>query len=424
MLIGVIADDFTGASDIGITLAKGLAGEGGLKTALFLETPDKPAGDDIDVGVVALKSRSLPAEDAVAQSLAACEWLLRQGCRQILFKYCSTFDSTPQGNIGPVAEALADKLGVKGVVVCPSFPDMGRTLYQGHLFVYQTLLNESGMQHHPLTPMTDPDIRRVLAAQSQGQPGFIPWQVVQQGAAAIHAALEERARQGTSLVVVDAITNEDLVTISAACADERLITGGSAIAQGLPHNFISRGVAQGSLPVRVQATGKGAILVGSCSRTTLKQIQYHAKHHPVCQIDVEAILNNRISQDKLVNFIVENSGKAPLLYTSSIDNLVNELQERYGREKVAGTIENFFSALAVRLVASGIRRIVVGGGETSGAVVKGLNLASLIIGEEISKGVPALVTSGIEEPLGLALKSGNFGGEDFFSVALDALGHD
>lgn len=422
MLIGVIADDFTGASDIGVTLAKGLGHEGGVKTALFMGIPSTAAHPDIIAGVVALKSRSLPVEEAIGQSLAACDWLLGQGCRQVVFKYCSTFDSTPAGNIGPVAEALAQKLGARGVVVCPAFPDMGRTLFQGHLFVADKLLNESGMEHHPLTPMTDGDIRRWLALQSRHGQGHIPWQQVQQGDGVIRDALAAHARQGNWLVTVDAITNRDLITLGSACADARLITGGSAIAQGLPHNFIQRGEARGSLPATVNVNGKGAILVGSCSKMTLRQIDYHARHHAVLQIDGEDLVQGRISMATLTSFVEENQGRAPLIYTSGNIERVNALQARYGRAAVANAIESFMAGLAVALVNGGVRRLVVGGGETSGAVVKGLNLESVVIGAEISTGVPALLALWGQEGLGLALKSGNFGQEDFFSVALEALG--
>ena len=211
MLLGCIADDFTGASDLANTLAKA-----GMATMQFVGVPEGPAPADCEAGVVALKSRTIPAAEAVAQSLAACEWLLAQGCRQILFKYCSTFDSTPEGNIGPVAEALIARLGAEVAVVCPVFPATGRTLYQGHLFVNGVLLNESGMQNHPLTPMTDPDIRRWLARQTKGEVGLVPFSVVRQGSAAIAGALAEEANAGRRLAVVDAVADDDLVAIGGA----------------------------------------------------------------------------------------------------------------------------------------------------------------------------------------------------------------
>ncbi len=422
MLIGVIADDFTGASDIGVTLASGLPGEGGLKTALYMGVPDGPAGQDIGAGVIALKSRSWPASQAIAQSLQACEWLLAQGCRQIVFKYCSTFDSTDQGNIGPVAEALAEKLSARGVVVCPSFPAMKRTLYQGHLFVNDQPLNESGMENHPLTPMTDADIRRVLARQSQQPQGFIHWQQVQEGSEAIHRLLQQQAEQQKCLVIVDAISEDDLLTIARACQDAPLLTGASAIARGLPHNFIARGEAEGQIAESFSVQGKGAILVGSCSRMTLKQIEHHRKHYAVLPLDVEQIIQGKAEHQELLDFVADNQQRMPLIYTSGDAARVKELQQQYGREEVSQAIEQFFARLAPKLVKAGVRRLVVGGGETSGAIVTGLAIRSVVIGAELSTGVPALLASDDNGPLGLALKSGNFGGEDFFAHALASLG--
>src|SRR5688572_24418103 len=242
MLLGVIADDFTGASDIANTLANGRSG--GLRTTQFLGLPQRPAPGTCVAGVVALKTRSIAAAEAVSQSLAALRWLKEQGCRQFVFKYCSTFDSTPAGNIGPVGEALADALGAKGVPACPAFPAAGRTVYQGHLFVGDRLLSESSLRTHPLNPMTDPDIRRWLALQSRRAVGLVPHASVAKGAAAIRAALDESAGRGACLVIVDALTEGDLLAIAAACAGRPLLTGGSGIAMGLPQNFIAQGLAQ------------------------------------------------------------------------------------------------------------------------------------------------------------------------------------
>lgn len=421
MLIGVIADDFTGASDIGVTLTTGLPEEGGLRTALYIGVPEQAADPQIGAGVIALKSRSLPASEAIALSLQACDWLLASGCRQIVFKYCSTFDSTPQGNIGPVAEALARKLGTGGVVVCPAFPAMKRTLYQGHLFVNDQLLNESGMENHPLTPMTDADIRRVLARQSQHPQGYISWQQVQQGSDEISRQLKRLAEQQIGLVVVDAITDQDLLQIAGACADAPLLTGASAIARGLPHNFIRRGETAGEIAPQFSVSGKGVILAGSCSRTTLRQIDYHRQQYAVLPLDVEQIIRGDTDTAELLKFVDDNQQKYPLIYTSGDPAQVTALQQYYGREKVSQAIEQFFAALAVQLVGAGVRRLVVGGGETSGAIVSGLGIESLVIGAELSTGVPALRAKQGQITLGLALKSGNFGDEAFFSRALARL---
>lgn len=420
MLIGVIADDFTGASDIAVTLSKGIAGEGGLKTALYLGTPDNVEMSETEAGVIALKSRSIPAVEAVAQSLQACRWLLKQGCRQIVFKYCSTFDSTAKGNIGPVSEALATLLGVKAVPVCPSFPAMGRTVYQGHLFVHDKLLSESGMEHHPLTPMTDADIRRVLRKQSSSLPGHINLQTVHQGVEVLRQALHQSAARGDNLTVIDAISNDDLITIGQACANFRLLTGASGIAIGLPHNFIARGDAVGSSSTVPAIDGPEAILVGSCSGTTLSQIAEHAKSHPVMMVSVDDVMTDKIRPDHLIDFINKNQGKAPLVFTSGDKEDVVRAQKQYGRENVATTLDALFGTTAKQLVNSGVRRLVVGGGETSGAVVSALNLGELRIGKEIDTGVPALVSAG-SEPVALALKSGNFGSANFFAKALATL---
>lgn len=420
MLIGVIADDFTGASDIGVALSKGIAGEGGLRTTLYLGTPDAPAAETVEAGVVALKSRSIPAHEAVSESLAACRWLLAQGCQQIVFKYCSTFDSTAEGNIGPVAQALADLLETSAVPVCPSFPSMGRTMYQGHLFVRDRLLNESGMEHHPLTPMTDADIRRVLQTQTTCQTGHIAWQTVSQGSAPLREALDLAASRNEKLVVIDALSDADLVTIGEACAGQPLLTGGSGIAIGLPHNFIARGEAKGSEGAVPHIDGPEAILVGSCSTTTLGQIAEHARHHPVMMVAVDDAMAGRVSPNDLVKFVLDNQGKSPLVFTSGDKDDVARAQATYGREKVSCVLETLFGEVARELVNRGIRRLVVGGGETSGAVVSALNLESVMIGREIDTGVPALVSSG-ENPVALALKSGNFGAVDFFAKAINTL---
>ncbi len=458
MLIGVIADDFTGASDIAVTLAKGIQGEGGLKTTQYLGVPSRPAEAEVEAGVVALKSRSVPADRAVAQSLAACRWLQAQGCEQILFKYCSTFDSTDSGNIGPVIDALAAHLGAKSVVVCPAFPAMGRSVYQGHLFVGDRLLNESGMQHHPLTPMTDADLRRVLQRQSHNPVVHIGWQTVSQGSDALSRALAKVEQQAetsrerapgaasdiaqqadnlrervpgaasdaglqanaTTLVVVDAISEADLAAIGEACRHAPLVTGGSGIALGLPHNFIAQGRVSGQPARTPQVPGAEAILVGSCSGATREQIAEHKKHHPVMMIDVGDVMSGITGPDRLVDFIQAHQGQSPLVYSSGDPASVRQIQQQYGREKVAAALDALFGTTAQRLVAAGTRRIVVGGGETSGAVVSALDLGALTIGEEIDVGVPAMFSQG-EEPIALALKSGNFGGKTFFARAVALL---
>lgn len=415
MLLGVIADDFTGASDIANTIAKGHGATAGLATTQFLGIPRGPAPSGCEAGIVALKTRSIPAAEAVAQSLQALTWLREQGCRQIIFKYCSTFDSTPEGNIGPVGEALAAALGVKGVIVCPAFPGAGRTLYQGNLFVGDVPLNESSLRTHPLNPMTDSDLRRWLRLQCREPVGFVPWRTVHDGAGAIRNALDDAARRGEMLVVVDAISDDDLLQIGEAAAGVPLLTGGSGIALGLAKNFAAEGsVSQKAFEFEGVA-GPEAILAGSCSQATLRQVAHHARAHPVMPISVESVMSGALKLDDIAAFVLANTGKAPLVYSSDAPEKVASLQQRFGRETIAGRLDTLFATVAHQLVNRGIRRLVVAGGETSGAVVSALDLEALTIGPEIAPGVPVLTNAA---PLALALKSGNFGQEDFFERAL------
>jgi 3-dehydrotetronate 4-kinase len=420
MLLGVIADDFTGAGDIANTLAKGLRPGRGLRTAQFLGVPKRPSSADVEAGVVALKSRSIPASDAVAQSLEALDWLLAQGARQIVFKYCSTFDSTPEGNIGAVAEALAGSLGSHGVVVCPAFPAMRRTIYQGHLFVGDRLLSESSLRHHPLNPMTDPDIRRWLRKQSESPIGHVAWETVRHGANSIASALHEEAAAGRRLVVVDALCDDDLIALGSAVSNAKLVTGGSGVAMALPENFIMNGLATGSAPQAVGIDGPEAILAGSCSGATRAQIEYHRRDHPCLAIDVDNVMNGTLNAKPVSEFLLSHSGKLPLAFSSNTPEEVGRLQARYGREAVALALDEVFAQVARNLVAAGVRRLVVAGGETSGAIVSALDLGALTIGPEIDEGVPILVSAG-DTPIGFALKSGNFGSPDFFNKAIRKL---
>jgi len=420
MLLGVIADDFTGASDIANTLAKGLPVQGGLRTVQYLGVPTGAAAPEVEAGVIALKSRSIEPAFAIEQSLAALRWLLDQDCKQIVFKYCSTFDSTPAGNIGPVAEALADELGVKGVIACPAFPGAGRTIYQGHLFVKDQLLNESGLQNHPLNPMTDADIRRWLRRQTTADVGHVEISVVYQGSVAVEEALAENAREGRTLVIVDAITDDDLVAIGRAAASHRLVTGGSGIAIGLAANFIEQGLASGTGADVIGLEGPEAILAGSCSGATRGQVDLHRKSHPTLAIDVAGVMNGSVTTSDLVSFLLENQGRAPLVYSSGTPEDVRAIQERFGRENVATALDTLFASTAQELIKAGVRRLVVAGGETSGAVVSALDLGALTIGAEIDPGVPVLLSGG-DNPVALALKSGNFGAPDFFNKALERL---
>ncbi len=419
MLLGVIADDFTGASDIANTIAKGRSGQGGLATSQFLGVPIHNAAPEVEAGVVSLKSRSIPVEQAVTQTLEAFRWLQAQGCRQFVFKYCSTFDSTRDGNIGPVAEALADALGVRGVVACPAFPTVGRTVYQGHLFVKDVLLNESGMQNHPLTPMTDSNIRRWLRQQTRSEVGLVATPIVREGEEAVRAALQSCSDRAETLVIVDAVEDDDLLTIGRACADAPLVTGGSGIAMGLASNFIEKGLAKGGHTDFEGMGGAAAILAGSCSGATRGQIDVYARNHPTVAISVDDVMVGRTTTNDIVSFVRTNLSGAPLAYSSSTPQKVTEAQARYGREAVSDKLEALFADVARKLVDAGLRKLIVAGGETSGAVAQALALGDLAIGPEVSPGVPVLFSR--RKNLALALKSGNFGGADFFEHALSVL---
>jgi uncharacterized protein YgbK (DUF1537 family) len=409
MLLGCIGDDFTGSSDLGNVLARG-----GMRTVQYAGVPAMPAEPGVEAGIVALKSRTIPAADAVAQSLAALDWLRAQGCRQFLFKYCSTFDSTPQGNIGPVADALADALGARHVVVCPAFPTLRRSIYNGHLFVGDRLLSESGMQNHPLTPMTDPDLRRWLARQSRNTVSHIEAATVLGGRDAIRAALLGAAAR---LVVVDCLRDEDLDEIGWAAADEVLLTGGSGIARGLPSIYRSRGEIGSSAPDWRPVRGPAVVLSGSCSVATRGQVAAHAG--PRLEATAAAVIEGTLSPADAAAWALAQAG-LPLIYSSAEPEMVRAAQERFGRERAAAGLEHFMGETARLLAEAGVTRIVSAGGETSGAVTAALGAAALEIGPEIDPGVPALRVSG--RNLALALKSGNFGGVDFFARAASMLG--
>lgn len=411
MLLGSVADDFTGASDLANTLAKG-----GMRTTLFVGIPDS-VRPDCEAGVIALKSRSIAPADAVSQSLAGLHALKAAGAEQILFKYCSTFDSTREGNIGPVADAMLEALAAPVAIVCPAFPTNLRTIYRGHLFVGDKLLNESGMEKHPLTPMSDANLQRWLSYQSQNRIGLITLDTIRKGAGAVRAALEEAARRKERLVVCDAITDEDLVTLGAAARGMALITGGSGIALGLPANFGRSPAAAAPPPVAPQ--GKAIALSGSCSRATLGQVAQHRSEAPALPLDAAAIVEGRFTPAEVMAWLGSEAGKAdlPLVFSSAAPEEVAALQSRFGTDRVAHAIEDFFAELARQLVALGYRRLITAGGETSSAIVSGLALKALAIGPEIDPGVPALVSEG-EPALALALKSGNFGAPDFFAKAL------
>ncbi|MFL5260631.1 MAG: 3-oxo-tetronate kinase, partial [Hyphomicrobiales bacterium] len=394
MLLGAIADDFTGASDLANTLAKG-----GMATVQYVGIPTKPADPACEAGVVALKTRSIAPAEAVRQSLAALDWLSRQGCRQYVFKYCSTFDSTPEGNIGPVAEALIAALDAPVAVVCPAYPAVGRTIFMGHLFVKDRLLSESGMEKHPLTPMTDPDLRRWLRRQTQGDVGLVSYSIVRQGSEAISRALDAEAAAARRLVVVDAVTEDDLLEIGRALARHRLVTGGSGIALGLPENFRKAGLLSNRRLDFTPTAGPGIVLSGSCSSASQEQVGRYLEKHPGLLVNPCDLIEGSLTIDDAVSFAIAKRMESPMIYSTADPSRVAEIQSRWGKERVAQAVEDFFAALSDRLVAEGFVRVVVGGGETSGAVVTALGLGELQIGPEIDDAVSFAIAKRMESPM-------------------------
>jgi uncharacterized protein YgbK (DUF1537 family) len=419
MLLGAIADDFTGATDLCSMLVRG-----GMRTVQLIGVPrpGEPA-PDADAVVVALKSRTAPVHQAVEESLTAFQWLRGIGCEQFFFKYCSTFDSTDAGNIGPVADALIAALSGGFALACPAFPANARSVYQGHLFVGSVLLNESGMEHHPLTPMTDPNLVRVLGRQTDGTVGLVPFVTVDQGAAAIREAMAALQAQGRRYAIVDAVSDRHLMAIGEAAAEHKLITGGSGVAMGLPENFRRAG----KLPERDAAslpavTGAAAVLAGSCSRATLGQLDYARERVPVLQLDPLATPDAARLAAGVRDWVADKLGDKPIVIAASaLPEQVAELQRRLGRDGAGALIEQALASIADDLVARGVRRLVVAGGETAGAVVSRLRVHSLRIGGEIDPGVPWTYAEGSGAPLLMALKSGNFGAHDFFLKAFEVL---
>lgn len=412
MLLGVIGDDFTGSSDIANTLSKQ-----GMSVTQYSGIPEQNADAAVEAGVVSLKTRTIPVEEAVAQSVEAANWLLQQGCQQIFFKYCSTFDSTKEGNIGPVTEALADLLGEDKIVMCPAFPTAGRTIFQGHLFVGDQLLSDSGMRNHPLTPMTDADLRRWLSYQTKWNVGHIAYADIESGPDHIEQLM---AAAPKSMIVTDAINDQHLRDIGTACKTRKLLTGGSGLAIGLPDNFRHEGLIKTSSNPWHGESGKAVILSGSCSIATREQVAQYKTCGPAREVTAAEIIEGTTSAAEIAAWALEQT-QVPLIFTSADPQIVHAAQDKYGREKSASAIESFFGQLANQLANDGVSRIITAGGETSGAVVLALNIDALEIGPEIAAGVPAMRVTGRD--LVIALKSGNFGQKDFFKHALEVLEH-
>lgn len=425
-LLGCIADDFTGATDLANNLVRA-----GMRTVQTIGVPESADAVFADAIVVALKSRTVPATDAVAQSLKAYQWLKAQGVSQIYFKYCSTFDSTPAGNIGPVTDALLDAIHGEGkgfTIVCPAFPENQRTIFNGHLFVGEQLLSDSGMRDHPLTPMTDANLVRVMQAQTKRRVGLVNYATVSKGADAIKAAFQNLQDQGYGVAVVDAISNTDLMAMGAALAGMPLVTAGSGVAIGLPQNWRATGQLAPSdhadqLP---PPSGYQAVISGSCSVATNQQVAvWRDAGLPALAIDPLGLANGTTTADAAADWARQHLPKGPVLvYATAAPEAVREIQAQLGVAAAGALVESALSRIAVSLIESGVRQLVVAGGETSGAVVQALAVERMAIGPQIDPGVPWTCVNAEaagDQTVHVALKSGNFGTPDFFQKAFAAL---
>lgn len=420
MILGVIADDFTGATDVASMLVRA-----GMNTVQVIGVPQGPL-PEADAVVIALKSRTCPVPQAVGMSLQALAALQAAGARQIYFKYCSTFDSTAEGNIGPVTDALMQALQATITIACPAFPENGRTVFRGHLFVGDVLLSDSSMRHHPLTPMLDANLLRVLQPQTRQQVALLPQPVVQQGAVAVREKLQQLQQQGAGIAVADAISNEDLLSLAEACAELPLLTAGSGLALGLGPAYARRGWFS-PRPLADQlsaAQGSAALISGSCSEATQGQLaRWLAAGHSSLRLDPLALHQGRQSLAELKAQAVELLRNGPVLIHATADHAtVRSVQAQLGTEQAGALTEQALAELACALVEAGVRKLVVAGGETSGAVTQALGVSELRIGPSICPGVPWTEGRWQGQALWLALKSGNFGGPQFFSQALAQAG--
>jgi 3-dehydrotetronate 4-kinase len=427
--LGCIADDFTGATDLANNLVRA-----GMRVVQTNGVPSAPLAADVDAVVVALKSRTIAPADAVVQSLQALQWLQSAGARQIYFKYCSTFDSwygangsAQRGNIGPVTEALMEALGADFTIATPAFPDNGRTVFKGHLFVGDVLLSESSMKHHPLTPMQDANLVTVLQSQCQRKVGLIDYRVVAAGEAAIKARIKELRAQGVGIAIVDAVSNEDLMRLGTALASLPLVTAGSGVAIGLPQNFGIQASQQSA--VLPKAQGLQAVVSGSCSQATNAQVAaWKEAGLPSQALDMPAVLGNDAQHHAAVqatlNWAKPFLAQGPVLVYSTADvQTVKNTQATLGSEATGARVEHALSAIAKGLVVLGVQQLVVAGGETSGACVQALGVQQMQIGGQIDPGVPwcHAHAGAVGRDLHLALKSGNFGAADFFAKAFKLL---
>jgi len=416
ILLGCIADDFTGATDLANNLVRA-----GMRTVQTIGVPNGPVDADVQAVVVALKSRTIAPSEAVAQSLQALQWLRAQGAQQIYFKYCSTFDSTAQGNIGPVTEALMDALGCDFTIATPAFPDNKRSVFKGYLFVGDVLLNESGMQDHPLTPMADANLVRVMQAQTRRSVGLVDYSVVSRSAQAVAQRFAELKALGIGVAIVDAVTNDDLMRLGPALKDLPLVTAGSGVAIGLPQNFGVQPSLQAShLP---PAAGLQAVLSGSCSLATNRQVAaFIASGRPALAIKPMQIAAGIDVVAQALAWAGAHLADGPVLVYSTADTgAVKSVQAQLGVEQAGAMVERAIAAIARGLVKGGVRQLVVAGGETSGACVQALDITQMQIGPQIDPGVPWCHARTPAGGVHIALKSGNFGTDDFFTKAFGML---
>jgi len=418
LLLGCIADDSTGATDLANNLVRA-----GMRVVQTIGVPAHGLDEAVDAVVVALKTRTTPAREAVADSLAALKWLRAQGARQFYFKYCSTFDSTPRGNIGPVTEALMDALGTDFTVSSPAFPENKRVVFKGYLYVGDVLLNESGMRNHPLTPMTDPNLVRVLQSQSRRKVGLIDYATVAAGTGAILERIAALRAQGVGIAIVDAVSDADLLRIGGALRDMPLVAAASGIAIALPANWGIEPTPKASH--LSAATGLSAIVSGSCSTATRGQVsEFVQGGGPAFALDPLAAASGKDVVAATLAWAREHMARGPvLIYTTAVPEAVTAVQERLGADAAGDLVERLLAEVSRRLVEAGVRRLVVAGGETSGAVLRALGVEKLRIGPQIDPGVPwCMAHSPVADgPMHLALKSGNFGATDFFAKALAML---
>jgi uncharacterized protein YgbK (DUF1537 family) len=423
LILGCIADDFTGGTDLANNLVRA-----GMRTVQVIGVPD-PAGPapEADAIVVALKSRTAPVREAVGQSVAAARWLRAQGATQIYFKVCSTFDSTPQGNIGPVTEALMDELGADFVVVTPAFPENARTVFKGHLFVGDLLLSDSSMRHHPLTPMTDANLVRVMQAQLDAargrRVGLIDYRCVAQGAAAITRRIAALRAEGATLAVADALNDDDLHRLARASAGLLLVVAGSGLAIGIP---ALHGLQPDARAARLpEAGGAKAVVSGSCSAATNAQVAaFIAGGGAALAVDPLQLAAGRDGVSDALAWARPRLGSAPVLvYATAPPDAVRAVQRQLGAEHAGALVEQALSRIALGLVEAGVGQLIIAGGETSGACVQALGITQLRIGSQIDPGVPWCHAAAPRRAAGLhlALKSGNFGGTDFFARAFTLL---